>query len=121
MMRKAVVKEGMKLKYVTGDPLNELEGQIVTAHKGQSGWYVLWPCGTRSTQNGSGITDDGLSECWETIDEVVTSASHYTSNQLKIVNTKQEATHCAACGALLKKPFVGRDSFKYKHCPMCEP
>ena len=123
MVRNVIVKEGMRLRYVTPlDPQCGLNNQIVTVHKGLHGWYVRWPDGHRSCENASGITDNTIeSSCWEIIDEVVTSAPHYTPDQIKIANTKQDATHCVACGALLKRPFTGHDSFKYKHCPMCEP
>jgi len=38
---------------------------------------------------------------------------------LKDMNTKPGATICASCGEKLKNPMPG--SFRFQHCPKCEP
>lgn len=46
------------------------------------------------------------------------TTSVFNKTDLKIKNTRSEATHCANCGAELRDPGMGPI---YKHCLKCEP
>lgn len=107
---------GMRLKYKwEGSSSN---GETVVVGKDSSGWFVCWDYSGHNSLSGgfSGIEDDRISTCWEIIGE-----ENKNSNKpinLKILNTKLGATHCAACGGELRIP--GGLSSIYQYCPKCE-
>lgn len=108
---------GMRLKFKS-EGGNKLNGYMATVDKDSDGWFVRWDFSGSNSMTGpaSGIEDDRISNCWEVIEE-----ENKNSNKpidLKALNTKFGATHCAACGGELRIPS-GLSSI-YQYCPKCE-